>query len=135
MKMEMKRIVKVFLMVALIVGLFSMSSGALSSRSYSWHFTTSAVNNMYHSALFTRQTGNAYVNPSTSSIGTIYFLSPQKTGYVQATQAMTLQYSGLQLFTWYSGYGGVGTNYCLAACPDNDWYPWPEYDIAGTWAD
>ncbi len=122
-------------MVIIIFGVLVIPSTALTSYSYGHVFTTSLTDNMYYTGLHERESGNAYVNPSYSSISTLYFLSPHNYGYLQATDILTITQSGKRNFTWKSGYGGTGNYYCLVACPDNTWYPYPSYPIGGYWAE
>lgn len=131
MKTLHKRIMKVLFASILIFGIMKVSSSALNYHYYYFSFPASLSNNMQYSGLHQRDTGSAYVYPNVSTIGTIYFMSPHDYGYTQATVPITISQRTPGYFTWYSGYGGTGQWYCLAGCPDDDWWPWAAYNIGG----
>ena len=76
---------------------------------------------------------NAFVNPAVSQVPTNYFLSPEMYDITWATVLITNIFTpGRRNFTYYSGYGGVGTRYSLAAYPTN--WDFDAYTTRGTWS-
>lgn len=121
--------------VSIILLSLSISSKALSSHNYCFHFPSYLSNSMWYSSIESVTGGSPYVYPGVSTISTKYFFSPYQSGWTQATEVATIGNRTKYTFTWRSGYGGSGHSYCLAGCPDAANGSWPAYDAYGIFAE
>lgn len=132
----MKRKIVVLLVVLCLA--VSIAAPAFAT-SYSLNIPYPFSGSMQSTALYVKQAGESpYVDQHDANgnplvtIPTNYFLSPQRVSSVDATSIVTLT-SGYRSLTYKSGYGGVGTSYCLSAYPGVSG-SYDPYNVRGTWS-
>ena len=125
-----KRIVVMLAVFFLTVGIATPAF----ATSYSLNIPYPFAGSMQSTSLAVKLAGESpYVSPSINTIATCYFLSPQRISSTQATDIVTTGSLGSKSFTYLSGYGGVGQNYCLSAYPGVTGVYDP-YNVRGSWS-
>ncbi len=126
-----KRIIALLVVSCCFLGL---STSAFAEESeYDLNIPYPFVNSMRSTKIIEKKPGESpYVNPKTNTIYTNYFLSPEPRSSITATNVIRTNTTGRRNFTYNSGYGGVGTSYCLSAYPGvtGDYDP---YNVRGKW--
>lgn len=125
-----RRIVVSVLSILLVVGV-PVSAAALD---YDFVFKPPFAGSMLSTDLYdVEQADSAYVRPLISATPTTYFLSPTPFTSTEATNYVTdISTSGKRSFTYKSGYGSVGNEYCLSGFPSN--YDFVRYYVYGDWS-
>ncbi len=122
-----KKFIGFLLAIVILGGVFAFS--ALAYR-YDFPFPAQISGSLFHSTTQYKTGSTAYVYPDTSTISTLYFISPYSTGYTQATDIVTISSRAYRSFSWIYT---PGSTYSLAGCPNQDWWPWPAYNAYGSW--
>lgn len=113
--------------------LFSMASPAF-AYTYNLDIPTPYLNSMQSTELEVKESATTpYVQPEKRTIATNYFLSTIPRSYLASTNVITKSNTGYSSFTWQSGFGGIGTSYCLSAYP-NTTGPYDAYNVSGKWS-
>lgn len=87
--------------------------------SFSLNLSNYFVGSMRSTSIYQKTSNTTpYVSPSVNTVPTDYFLSPNRVDSTLATNIQTISNGTKRTFTWKSGYGGVGTRYCLSAYPN-----------------
>ncbi len=114
--------------------IFSMSLTSF-ARTYSLDLPYPLIGSMQSTAVYTKSSSSTpYVQPSKNTISTNYFLSTTEQSSITATDIIATTTTTKKTFTWKTGYGGVGTSYCLSAYP-NVSGSYDAYNVAGTWSE
>ena len=128
-----KKIVRLIIIVCLLVCAFT---GTAFARSYNFLIEPPYVGSLVSTFLYRVDTGTPtpYINPSISSTPTNYVLSPERYSSTVATNFRTnISTPGYRSFTYNSGYGGVGTSYCLSGYPT--YFEYATYIVYGDWSE
>ena len=126
-----KRFLALFLALCMMV--CAMALPASAELPYYFQFPSQQANSMRSTLLFERGTATAYVDPDVTTISTVYFLSPTQVSSTQATALVYKTVASRSNFSWLSGYGGRGNQYCLSGCPDWHVGSHTAYDAYGSW--
>lgn len=126
---------KVLAMAGALTMVFaSIGTTVFAADSYNLTIPSPYVGSLQSTELLEKERGTSpYVDPSKNTLVTKYFLSPEPGSSVTATNIVTTSTTAKKSFTYESGYGGVGTDYCLSAYPGVTG-SYDEYVVSGTWS-
>ena len=131
----MKKFNRHLIALGLSIGMMCSVNMTAFARSYSLDIPGTYVHSMRSTELCEKTTTSTpYVYPNKNSISTNYFLSPTRMSSTQATNVIPISAIEKKFFTWKTGYGGIGTSYCLSAYPDVTG-DYDAYNVSGEWSE
>ena len=126
----MKKRIAIITMI-LIIALISVGP-VFASYYYSFTFSPPFAGSMKWDSDEDVSGLSPYVDPNGSSAKTNYFLTTAPGETVLATHIVyEVDTTARRYFTYQTGYGGVGQDYCLAGFPSN--FDFNYYYIPGVW--
>lgn len=134
MKKRNRRIITALLAVIMMFAM-TMSASALTERSFGMTITTPYAGSLKYTTAYARTSGTAYLTTERQTPNTKYYLAPSGDVSTHATAEITTPSPiTKRSFSWYSGYGGSGVYYRLAAYPASMSNNYSEYIVSGYWA-
>ena len=131
----MKKFNRCLAALGLSLGMMCSVNMTAFARSYDLNIPGTYVHSMRSTPAYEKGTSSTpYVQPDKNTISTNYFLSTTPGTSIQATDIIPISAIEKKNFTWKTGYGGVGTYYCLSAYP-NVTGGYDAYNVSGVWSE